>query len=169
MVKQHIILHEVLVSLRLHVDINDIKKIKFPDRFPLQMLDIPEYLFQAGIIEYKGNFTGFLSDFVSYGTFRSKWGVLTTDLSFVPLEGEKLKINGRLKTVNFQLGKLLQSDVLDRITFNGDIKGVLNPQTNDFMASVSGRIDSVTINQYQYENVELSGDILNKQFDGSRC
>ncbi|HAQ18327.1 MAG TPA: hypothetical protein DCR40_03735 [Prolixibacteraceae bacterium] len=148
-------------------DLNDIKRIKFPDHFPLQVLDIPEYLFQAGTIEYKGNFTGFLSDFVSYGTFRSKWGVLTTDLSFVPLQGEKLKINGRLKTVNFQLGKLVQSELLDRITFNGDIKGVLNPQTNDFMASVSGRIDSVMVNQYQYQNIELSGDILNKRFDGS--
>jgi hypothetical protein len=148
-------------------DLNDIKRIKFPDHFPLQLMDIPETLFQAGIIEYKGNFTGFLSDFVSYGTFRSKWGVLTTDLSFVPLAGEKLKINGRLKTVNFQLGKLVQTVLLDRITFNGDIKGVLNPQTNDFSASVSGRIDSVMVNNYQYENIELSGDILNKRFDGS--
>jgi hypothetical protein len=148
-------------------DLNDIKRIKFPDHFPLQVLDIPESLFQAGIIEYTGNFTGFLSDFVSYGTFRSKWGVLTTDLSFVPVQGEKLKINGRLKTVNFQLGKLVQSVLLDRITFNGDVTGVLNPQTKDFMATVSGRIDSLTINHYQYKNIELSGDILNKRFDGS--
>ncbi|MDP3644476.1 MAG: translocation/assembly module TamB domain-containing protein [Bacteroidota bacterium] len=148
-------------------DLNDIQRVKFPDHFPLQMLDIPASLFQAGIIEYKGNFTGFLSDFVSYGTFRSKWGVLTTDLSFVPSEGEKLKINGRVKTVNFQLGQLLQSDLLDRITFNGDINGVLNPQTRDFKASVSGQIDSIMVNHYQYENIELSGDILNKRFDGS--
>jgi len=46
-------------------DLADIQRIKFPDQFPLQMLEIPEYLFQAGKIEYKGNFTGFLSDFVS--------------------------------------------------------------------------------------------------------
>jgi len=148
-------------------DLNDIQRIKLPDNFPLQMLDIPLSLRQAGIIEYNGNFTGFLSDFVAYGTFRSQWGVLTTDLSFVPLEGEKLKINGRLKTVNFQLGKLVQTELLDRITFNGDIKGVLNPQTHHFMASVSGQIDSVMVNQYQYENIQLSGDILNRQFDGS--
>ena len=163
-----------ITSTYMHVDLKqsfadfeDIQRVKLPDRFPLQMLDIPATLLQAGIIEYKGNFTGFLSDFVAYGTFRSKWGVLTTDLSFVPLEGEKLKINGRLKTVNFQIGKLVQSDLLDRITFNGDIKGVLNPQSHNFMASVSGQIDSVMVNQYQYKNIELSGDILNKRFDGS--
>lgn len=148
-------------------DLNEIRNIRLPDRFPLQMLNIPSALLQAGIIEYKGNFTGFLSDFVAYGTFRSKWGVLTTDLSFVPSEGEKLKINGRLKTVNFQLGKLLKSELVDGITFNGDIKGILNPQTHNFNASVTGQIDSVTVTQYQYENIQLSGDILNKRFDGN--
>ncbi|MDP2112717.1 MAG: hypothetical protein Q8K69_01525, partial [Bacteroidota bacterium] len=64
-------------------DFNDLSKVKLPDNFPLQQLTVPAQLLQAGVIEYKGNFTGFLSDFVAFGTFRSKWGVLTTDLSFV--------------------------------------------------------------------------------------
>ena len=145
----------------------DLSKVKLPDDFPLKQLIIPSVLFEAGVIEYKGNFTGFLSDFVAFGTFRSKWGVLTTDLSFVPSDGKKLKINGQLKTVNFQLGKLVQSDLLDRITFNGDIKGLLNQKTHDFMAAVSGKIDSINVNDYQYKNIQLSGDILNKRFDGS--
>lgn len=163
-----------IANTYMHVDLkpsfanlDDLSKVKLPDNFPLKQLSIPSSLFQAGVIEYKGNFTGFLSDFVAFGTFRSKWGVLTTDLSFVPSDGEKLKINGKLKTVNFQLGNLVQSDLLDRITFNGDIKGLLNQQTHDFMASVSGKIDSINVYNYQYKNIQLSGDILNKRFDGS--
>lgn len=148
-------------------DLNDLSRVKLPDNFPLTQLKIPDQFLQAGIIEYNGNFTGFLSDFVAYGTFKSKWGVLTTDLSFVPSAGEKLKINGKLKSVNFELGDLAQSAFLDKITFNGDIKGLLNQRTHDFSASVSGRIDSLTMNDYQYKNFELSGDILNKQFNGS--
>ena len=148
-------------------DLNDLSRVKLPDNFPLTQLKLPSQLLQAGIIEYNGNFTGFLSDFVAYGTFKSKWGVLTTDLSFVPSSGEKLKINGKLKTVNFQLGELAQSDFFDKITFNGDVKGLLNQKTHDFSASVSGRIDSLMMNDYQYKNIELIGDILNKRFDGS--
>ena len=148
-------------------DLNDLSHVKLPDDFPLTQLKIPSQLLQAGIIEYNGNFTGFLSDFVAYGTFKSKWGVLTTDLSFVPSSGETLKINGKLKTVDFQLGELVQSDLLDRVTFNGDVKGLLNQKTHDFSASVAGRIDSLTLNDYQYKNIELTGDILNKQFNGS--
>lgn len=148
-------------------DLNDLSRVKLPDDFPLTQLKIPSQLLQAGIIEYKGNFTGFLSDFVAYGTFRSKWGVLTTDLSFVPSSGEKLKINGKLKTVNFSLSELAQTDILDKVTFNGDIKGLLNQRNHDFSATVTGRIDSLLMNDYQYKNIELNGDILNKRFDGS--
>ena len=148
-------------------DFNDLSMVKLPDNFPLQQLKIPIQLLEAGIVEYKGNFTGLFSDFVAFGTFKSKWGMFTTDLSFVPSEGDKLKINGKLKTVNFKIGQFLQSDLLDRITFNGDIKGLLNQQTHDFSAKVSGKIDSVFVYNYQYKNIQMNGDILNKKFDGS--
>lgn len=147
-------------------DFYDLSQVKLPDDFPLQQLTIPSQLMDAGIIEYKGNFTGFFSDFVAFGTFKSKWGMLTTDLSFIPSEGEKLKINGKLRTVDFKIGQLVQSDLLDGITFNGDIKGILNQQTNNFSAKVSGKIDSVFVHNYQYKNIQMNGDILNKKFDG---
>jgi len=56
--------------------------------------------------------------------------------------------------VNFQLGKLVQTDLLDRITFNGDVKGLLNQKTHDFSAAVSGKIDSLFLNDYQYKNID---------------
>jgi len=148
-------------------DFNDLSRIKLPDHFPLEQVRVPANLLKAGIIEYKGNFTGFLSDFVAYGTFGSKWGVLNTDLSFKPMPGKKLEINGRLNTVNFQLAELAQTDLLDRITFNGDIKGILNPNTHNFEAKVSGQIDSMMINRYQYKNIHLAGNLLNERFDGN--
>jgi len=147
-------------------DFRDLNAVKLPDNFPLHQIKLPAQLLQAGIIEYKGNFTGFLSDFVAYGTFKSRWGVLTTDLSFVPSDGEELKINGKLKTVDFKIGKVFQSDFLDGITFNGDVKGILNQQTHNFSAKVSGKIDSVYVNKYQYKNIQLNGDVLNRKFDG---
>ena len=150
-----------------YADLNELGKVKLPDSFPLTQLKIPEQLLHAGLIEYNGNFTGFLSDFVAYGTFKSKWGVLTTDLSFVPSDGDKLKFNGKLKTVNFKLSELSQTELLQKVTFNGSVKGLLNQRNHDFSASVTGKIDSLTLNDYQYKNFELAGDIENKQFSGS--
>ncbi len=148
-------------------DLNELTNVKLPDNFPLTQVKLPEQFNNAGIIEYNGNFTGFLSDFVAYGTFKSKWGVLTTDLSFVPTTGDNLKINGKVKTVNFKLQELTQTDLLEKVTFNGNIKGFLNQQNHDFSATLTGKIDSLTMNDYQYKNFELSGDIENKQFKGS--
>jgi hypothetical protein len=116
-------------------DFNELGKVKLPDSFPLTQLKLPAQLLDAGIIEYEGNFTGFLSDFVAYGTFKSKWGVVTTDLSFVPSEGEKLEVNGKVQTVNFKMGQLFQTDLLNDITFKGNIQGLLNQYTNNFSAA----------------------------------
>jgi len=151
---------------RSFADLNDIEKVKLPTTLEIGKLNIPDNLLQAGVIEYNGNFTGFLSDFVAFGTFRSKWGVLTTDLSFLPSKGEKLKINGKLKTIDFMAGKLLQTEILDRVTFNGNIEGILNPKTQDFNATVSGQIDSIQVNNYTYKDIRLNGDIQNRKFDG---
>jgi hypothetical protein len=148
-------------------DFSDLHNVKLPTDFPIHQLVIPSPLLQAGIIEYKGNFTGFLSDFVAFGTFKSKWGVLTTDLSFVPSKDKILKFNGRLRTADFKLGELLQTDILGGITFNGDIKGILNQKNSNFAAKVSGHIDSIKVLEYQYKNIQMNGDILNKKFDGS--
>lgn len=148
-------------------DFNELSKVKLPESFPLEQLKLPSQLLDAGIIEYEGNFTGFLSDFVSYGTFKSKWGVVTTDLSFVPSEGEKLKVNGKVQTINFQMGQLFQNDLLNDITFNGNIQGILNQYTSNFSAKIQGKIDSVWINDYEYKNIQLNGDIYNKKFDGN--
>jgi len=147
-------------------DFNDLSKVKLPQSFTLQQLKLPEQLLNAGIIEYEGNFTGFVSDFVAFGTFKSKWGKLTTDLSFVPNEGDKLSVSGKLQTVNFKIGSLLQTDLLNDITFKGNIQGILNQHTHNFAAKVQGKVDSVWINQYEYKNIELNGDIFNKKFDG---
>lgn len=163
-----------LASTYMHIDLkqsfadfNDIANVKLPEGLSTSYPQIPGQLLQAGIIEYKGNFTGFIYDFVAFGTFRSRWGVLTTDLSFVPSEGEKLAINGSLRTINFKIGKVFNTEILDGITFNGNVKGILNKLNNDFSAKISGKIDSVYVNDYQYRNINLSGDVLNKKFDGS--
>ena len=152
---------------RSFADLNDIERVKLPAILHLERLNIPDNLLQAGVIEYNGNFTGFLSDFVAFGTFRSKWGVLTTDLSFLPSKGEMLKINGKLKTIDFKAGELLQTEILDRVTFNGNIQGLLNPKTQDFNATVSGQIDSIQVNNYNYKDIHLNGDIKNRKFEGN--
>ena len=151
----------------LSVDFRDIAKIKLPDSLQEKYPGIPSFLFDAGIIRYQGNFTGFLSDFVAYGTVRSNFGSLTTDLSFSPSDHDALDINGHLKTVDFELGKFVRISDLGTITFNGQINGSYKKMYKVLDANIKGIVDSVIYRSYQYKNLVLDGLIQDQKFEGN--
>lgn len=151
----------------LSVDFKDIAKIRLPDSSREKYPRIPSFLFDAGIITYQGNFTGFLSDFVAYGTVRSNFGRLTTDLSFSPSDFNTLDIDGHLKTVNFKLGNFVRISDLGAITFNGQVDGNYKKRQDVLNASVKGVIDSVLYQSYSYKNLILDGLIQDEKFEGN--
>ncbi len=149
------------------IDFKDIAKVRLPESLKKQNPDIPSLLFDAGVISYDGNFTGFLSNFVAYGNVRSNFGRLKMDLSFVPSGEDLLDIDGHLKTVNFKLGKFIKSGDLGAITFNGQVNGSYEKQHKLFRATTTGVIDSVFYSSYRYKNIKLDGQFQDKKFDGS--
>jgi len=151
----------------LSVDFRDIAKIRLPDSSAEKYPAIPPFLFDAGIIRYQGNFTGFLSDFVAYGTVRSNFGRLTTDLSFSPSDHNSLDIEGHLKTVNFNLGNFARISDMGEITFNGQINGSYKKTQKVLDANIKGVVDSVLYRSYQYNNLVLDGLIQDRKFEGN--
>lgn len=147
-------------------DFKDLGKIRLPYAAKSDYLSFSDMLYDAGIVHYEGNFTGFLSDFVAYGTVRSNFGQIKTDLSFVPTKGDLLKVNGHVKTVNFALGEFTQSKRLGDLTFNGQVDGALNKASRRFDITINGLVDSLIFNDYQFENLSLNGAIQNQKFEG---
>ena len=66
------------------MDFRDVARVRLPDAAKRKHADIPQFLYDAGLIRYQGNFTGFISDFVAYGSLQSNFGRVNTDLSFTP-------------------------------------------------------------------------------------
>jgi len=151
----------------MSVDFRDIAKIRLPDSSDQTYPVIPSFLFDAGLIRYQGNFTGFLSDFVAYGTLRSNFGHLNTDLSFSPSDENTLDIGGHLKTVNFKLGKFVRIPDLGEITFNGEINGKYKKLQERLDARLKGVVDSVLYRSYHYKNLALDGLIQKDKFEGN--
>ncbi|WP_430973771.1 translocation/assembly module TamB domain-containing protein [Sunxiuqinia rutila] len=148
-------------------DFKDLSKIKLPDSMDADFLEFPELLYDAGVVRYEGNFTGFLSDFVAYGSVQSNFGQIKTDLSFVPQKGNRLKVNGSLRTVNFELGEFTQINQFEQLTFNGKVDGSFNQVTRAFDVAVAGVVDSLVFNQYKFKNLSLDGALQDKKFEGS--
>jgi hypothetical protein len=94
-------------------------------------------------LRFKGNYTGFLSDFVTYGTLQTNLGTLVTDLNMkLPAKGIPV-YSGKVSTTGFQLGKFIHSPQLGLVAFNGNVKGRGFNWDNNLDITVDGKIQHI--------------------------
>lgn len=145
---------------------NDISKVRLPNTFSLEYLRFPETFYEAGQIQFTGNFSGFLSDFVTFGTLRSEMGVLNTDMLVTPEKGGIVMYRGNLATENFNLGKLFSEKYLGNLTFSGSADGRYDKNSEEISGVFKGDIANIEINNYLYKDINFDGILLDKMFDG---
>ncbi len=119
-----------------------------------------------GNIKFSGSYTGYVNDFVTYGTLTTDLGTLQTDLHLAIPDNQEGEYDGKVSTTNFQLGKFINNSVLGDIVFDGRIKGKgFNP--NKLSIGVDGNISKIQYNGYDYTNIIAHGEFKNKLFSGS--
>lgn len=119
-----------------------------------------------GRLSYRGKFTGFIDDFVSYGELRTDLGTLITDLALQPDAQNLLGFNGRLRAVSFDAGTLARSEQVGRTSFNLALNGTFSPGSG-INADMEGVIDSIYVLEYNYRHIDLSGTLADRKFEGS--
>lgn len=145
----------------------DLSNIRLPDISNVRNLKFPEQLYQAGNFNYRGNFTGFLSDFVVYGTLDSRMGRIKTDISITPDTASHIRYRGRLETTGFRLESLLQSPSYGQISMNGMVNGTFNKSRETIDGKFDGVISSWNLFNYTYRDIILNGQLSDKKFDGN--
>lgn len=130
-----------------------LKKITVPDLARLQYLN------------FVGSYTGFIRDFVTYGTLRTALGTVKTDVNMkIPATGNPV-YSGNVSTDNFNLGPFLKNQDLGFVSFNAKLKGAgFDPASGS--VALSAKVNYVDFNQYRYKNITADGEINNKVFDG---
>ncbi|HEY9362294.1 MAG TPA: hypothetical protein VIQ00_03450, partial [Chitinophagaceae bacterium] len=119
-----------------------------------------------GNIKFSGSYTGFVRDFVTYGTLSTDIGILQADVHLqVPHAGQALYA-GKISTNNFQLGKFIDNSGIGTISFDGKINGK-GFNANDVNLGIDGTISKVVFNNYTYTNIIAHGDFKKKLFTGS--
>jgi hypothetical protein len=154
----------------IHFDADKLSTSKFDlDKFPLppfnnpSFLNLPSELSKLGIVTYKGKFDGFITDFATYGTFKTDIGIIKTDLQLSTNNHSKLiEYKGEITTTSFNLAKLFpENKSLGPISLSTKIKGK-GVTLKDLDITFNGLIQSVLYNNYQYNNVNFDG-LFNKQ------
>ncbi|HET9058248.1 MAG TPA: hypothetical protein VFN30_15495, partial [Chitinophagaceae bacterium] len=74
-------------------------------------------------LRFKGSFTGFIHDFVTYGTIETNLGTVVSDLNMKLPAGKSPAYSGSIKTENFLLGEFLGLTEVGSISGDAKIKG----------------------------------------------
>jgi len=116
-------------------------------------------------LDFNGSFTGFVKDFVTYGTIRTNLGTITSDLNMKLPEGKEPFYSGSIASKDFKLGVFVNDPKIGTISFTSQVKG-RGFNWNTISADMDGDIDHLVYNNYHYENIKAKGTLSKKIFNG---
>jgi len=122
-------------------------------------------LAKVNYLRFKGTYTGFINDFVSYGTIQTNLGTLVTDLNMkFPENGEPV-YEGKIATSGFQLGSFINMPKLGSVAVNAEVKG-RSFDWKKLDMRINGRVASVRYDGYTYRNISIKGNLASRIFKG---
>ncbi|MDX9846151.1 MAG: translocation/assembly module TamB domain-containing protein [Tenuifilaceae bacterium] len=150
---------------QLTTTIRDIESVK-DTRTGQTLVSVPRNFESLKTINFTGNFTGFISDFVAYGTLATAIGSTSIDLSFKPDQNAKTLFNGKVATQELDIGALIGDDLLGKISLTASIEGSTDYDKH-LEAHTETTIYSFEALNYKYRNLNISGVLNNRNFVGS--
>ena len=120
---------------------------------------------QLQFIRFNGSFTGFIRDFVTFGTIQTNLGIVKSDLNMKLPPGQEPVYSGTISTDYFRLGELIDDRNLGAISLNGSVKGRgFNEKSRQ--TEIDGKINFVDYKGYRYDNLAVNGKLDKKKFEG---
>lgn len=147
----------------------DVKEFEtdYTDLEAISLGNIPENFKSLGKIRYKGMFSGFYNDFISFGSIRTDIGSFESDINVKYKQGLDLATySGSLKTENFLISRFMPEAKIDALSFDLKLKGT-GMSRNTYHVDMEGAIDKLSFLGYDYHNIEAKGTVSKESFSGS--
>ncbi|MDI3527436.1 MAG: hypothetical protein PWR03_1619 [Tenuifilum sp.] len=129
------------------------------------IISLPKMFDRLGQIEYVGKFSGYLSDFITYGELTTALGKANFDVWMKPSNDNKSDFKGKFHTKNFNLGKFLDDTLIGSISINSKILGSLD-KSGHLKAKTDAKINLLEANSYQYKDISISGNLSETSYSG---
>ncbi len=156
----------------LHFDIrrltstaNDLRQVKNVQNGKA-LVQVPKEIDNLGKISFTGNFSGYISNFVTFGTVATDVGTLRLDLAIRPDARKNTNFKGDISTGGINLGKLIGSEAFGSAKLMASVKGVTHSK-GDIEANTDAFIQSFEANGYRYSNIKIAGKLSSKSYSGS--
>jgi TamB, inner membrane protein subunit of TAM complex len=151
---------------KLNIFTSDIYQLYIPN-VSGNRLNLPKQLEKIGNISYKGNFTGFVNDFVTYGTFTTDYGTIKSDISLKPESKTKIAFNGKISAIDVNVGKFLENEkVFGMANLNLTANGIIEDKKK-VTGTFEGNVSQFDLYGYKYSDIFLKGSLQENAFDGS--
>lgn len=122
-------------------------------------------LSKLGNIRFKGNYTGFINDFVTYGNISTNLGNLVADVNMKLPENKPATYSGKISSAGFNLGQFINNKALGNIALEGDVAGS-GFTLKDLKANFRGSIHQMDFSGYNYKNIAVDGNFDKQIFSG---
>ena len=124
-----------------------------------------QQLQSLGNIRFKGNFTGFIKDFVAYGNINTSIGSLNADVNMKLPDGKLATYSGKISSQGLNIGRLFSNPKLGLLALDGKVKGS-GLTLQNLNADFDGKVHSVEFSGYTYKNITLNGTFVKNLFTG---
>ncbi|HMK02897.1 MAG TPA: translocation/assembly module TamB domain-containing protein, partial [Ferruginibacter sp.] len=120
---------------------------------------------QLGNIRFKGNYTGFIRDFVAFGNISTGLGNLNADINMKLPENGAATYSGKISSAGFNLGRFFSNNQLGNIALDGTVKGS-GFSIKNLHADFDGKIHHIEYAGYPYKNITVKGSFIKNIFKG---
>lgn len=154
-----------ILADEVRTDKKDIEWIPLPPFDTNTHVEVPDNLTNLGTVKFSGKFTGFASDFVAYGNFKTDIGSISSDLN-LKNTAKYSAYKGHISANAFNVGMITDVKDLGRVTFSADVKGT-GLKLKDINAELKGKVEILEFRNYAYKNITLDGQFAKRLFNGS--
>jgi TamB, inner membrane protein subunit of TAM complex len=145
----------------------ELEQIPLPPFDGSTFVQLPNNIGYLGQMTYRGDFTGFLSDFVTYGTITTAIGNVRADISIK----EDRRINdyaysGSVNLEHFDFGTFYQTDAIGAVSCEIALQGT-GLELKKVNATFDGNIQELNANGYTFHNILASGNFKHRAFSGN--
>ncbi len=120
---------------------------------------------QLQFLRFNGSFTGFIRDFVTFGTLQTNLGIVKSDLNMKLPTGQQPVYSGTISTDYFKLGDFLNDKNTGVISLDGSVKGRGFDEHNR-QTDIDGKIHFIDYKGYRYDNLSINGRLDKRRFEG---
>ena len=120
---------------------------------------------KLGDIYFKGNFTGYIKNFVAKGVINTNLGSIISDINIKLPDNEIPSYSGNLITNGFNLGAFTDNKQVGSISLNGKIAGS-GFDLKHLKANFVGYIPQIEFNGYHFKEIKANGNFEKNRFDG---